>query len=300
MRILITGAAGKVGSAVATHFQESGHDVVATDAIYRPGLEFKLHLIDLLDQHAIYPLVEGCDAVIQLGNHPNAAAVRPPQKLLKENVAMNTNVFYAAIDLGVRRIVGVSTVQTTTGRHGSKQWVPEYPPCSWPYLPGDAQLPRNPGNNAYALSKIFAEQTLEALTREHADLAAASVRLPAVLREKPHPRWHRDYPLRVGDRRLMEGLSYLSLSDTLTAMAAITEGIKPGYRPYFVAQSLKVNGMSDAEVADRFFPESEVRGDFDPAGGLIDLSAMRNDFGWSPAKPRMEVDLADYANPGPA
>ena len=268
MRILITGAAGQVGSAVAAHLHEQGHEVVATDVDYRQGLPCRLHLVDLCDTFSVYPLVEGCDAVIQAGNHPNARTARPAQKLLVENVAMNSHVFYAAVDVGVRRIIGISSVQATTGMHGSKAWSPNGRECTWPYLPADGELPRNPGNNTYALSKIFAERTLEALTEEYADLAAVAVRFPYVMPEKPSKRWAYNYTIKTGDRRIAEGLSYLSITDVCTSLQAIIDGMTPGYRQLFIAQSLKVRGMSYADMATRLYPGLEVTGPLDTPGGL--------------------------------
>ena len=42
-------------------------------------------------------------------------------------------------------------------------------------------MPRNPGNNEYALSKVFAEQTLEAMTDEYDALAAVALGVPVLL-----------------------------------------------------------------------------------------------------------------------
>lgn len=298
MRILITGAAGRVGSAVATHLHESQHDVVATDTMYRAELPIKLHLVDLCDYRSIYPLVEGCDAVIHLGNHPHARATRPAQRLLAENVAMNANVFYAAFEVGVRRIVGISSVQATTGRHASTMYSGPHQPCHWPYLPADGQLPRQPGNNEYALSKIFAEQTLEAMAQQHEDLAAVAVRFPWVQAEVHRPEWKFDRPLKADDGRMSEGLSYVNMQDACTSLRAIVERAQPGYRQYFVAQSLMVRGMTPEQMAERFFPTQQVVGGFDERGGLVDLSALKNDCGWQPAAPPLQVDMAEEPKKG--
>jgi len=296
MRVFITGAVGRVGSAVATHLQTVGHDIVATDAVYRRELPFKLHLADLCDHRAVYPLVDGCDAVIQLGNHPNMRATRPPQKLLAENVAMNTNVFTAAYDVGVRRIIGISSVQATAGVHGSKLWQPDPQPCRWPHFPVDGHLPRNPGNNAYALSKVFAEQTLEAMAEEYDDLAAAMVRLPFVLHAHK-PKWQKhDRPLKIGDHRLIEGTCYVTTEDTCTALQAMVEQLQPGYRQYFVGQSLVVAGMTLQDMVARYFPQQRVVGPLGGDGGLVDLSRLKTDFGWSPARPPIEVEPAAPAD----
>lgn len=292
MRIFITGAGGRIGSVVATHLQESGHEVVATDVAYRPELPFRLHLADLCDNHAVYPLIEGCEAVIHLGNHAHAHAVRPEQKVLAENMAMNANVYYAALDVGVRNIVGISSVQATLGHHSSQQRRRQPQTCQHPYLPFDGYLPRNTGNNSYAMSKSFGEQMLEAMTTEYANLAAISVRLPWVEFVKRRHNWHYFKPLEPTDRRLAEGMTYINSDDVATALRAMVEQPAAGYRQYFIAQSLVVKGMSNAEVAAKYLPDLEVRGRLDGGHGLVDLSAMQRDFNWQPEHPPIEIEVA--------
>ncbi len=298
MRILITGAGGRIGSAAATLLHESGHDVVATDTVYRAQLPFKLHLADLCDTHAVYPLIEGCDAVIHLGNHPHPWSIRPPQTLLAQNVAMNTNVFVAALDVGVRRIVAISSIQATLGMDASKMHRGELPPCAWPYLPADGQLPRNPGNNLYALSKVFAEQTLEAMAGEHHDLSAVAVRFPWVRKSIDDPRVQSQRPLRVDDRRLNDGMCSISEADASSSLRAIVEQASPGYRQYFVAQSLAIKGMTHEQVAAKFYPQQRITGPFTAEGGLVDLSALKDECGWSPAEPLIELELDPDDFPG--
>ena len=91
MKVLVTGAAGKLGSAVCASLLEHGHEVTATDHKHRDGLKSKLVLADLRDDIAVYALLEGCDAVAHLGNHANLMAGPSPQRLIAENTAMNAN-----------------------------------------------------------------------------------------------------------------------------------------------------------------------------------------------------------------
>ena len=100
MRTLVTGAAGKLGSQVVAALVRAGHEVRATDSRFRADLSVPLRPANLLDEHALYPLLEGCDALVHLGNHPNHFAGPSPQRLLAENTSMNANAFFAAIDSG--------------------------------------------------------------------------------------------------------------------------------------------------------------------------------------------------------
>jgi len=110
MRVLVTGAAGKLGSQTVAALARAGHEVRATDMRFRSDLAVPLWPANLLDEHALYPLLEGCEALVHLGNHPNRFAGPSPQRLLAENAAMNANAVYAALDRGVRQIVLASSI----------------------------------------------------------------------------------------------------------------------------------------------------------------------------------------------
>src|SRR3970040_650452 len=98
MKILVTGAAGRLGSVVTKSLLEGGHDVRATDHRHRRDFPVRLELANLRDELRAYALVEGCDVVVHLGNHPNLFSGPSPQRLFSDNVTMNANVFRAAVD----------------------------------------------------------------------------------------------------------------------------------------------------------------------------------------------------------
>lgn len=80
MRVLLTGAAGCLGAETCHRLSAAGHDVVAADHVFRGDLPVKLRVADLLDRHAVYPLLEGCEAVVHLANHADPSRVSPPQQ----------------------------------------------------------------------------------------------------------------------------------------------------------------------------------------------------------------------------
>ena len=121
--ILVTGAAGFLGSAVCQTFLHAGFPVVGVDnfdAFYNPGIKraraarlaalgpFRLHDVDVRDEHAILQLLQnaGINAVVHLAA---LAGVRPslerPQDYMAVNVQGTANVLDAAIQTGVERVV---------------------------------------------------------------------------------------------------------------------------------------------------------------------------------------------------
>ncbi|MEO1236379.1 MAG: NAD(P)-dependent oxidoreductase [Planctomycetota bacterium] len=293
MRICVTGAGGKLGSTLVPHLVDHGHEVVATDAVYRSGLPCRLHLQDLLDFRGVYPLLEGCDAVVHAGNHPHAHAARPYQRLLAENVAMNANVFRAAAELGVPRVVFVSSIQVTTGVPADKYWTGETPACRLPYLPWDGGLPHRPGDNPYALSKCAGEDMLQAMCDARPEWSAAAVRFPYLLSDNDveRPRGHYvRHPLTENDRRLIDGLCYLFHHDACSFLRRCVEHRAPGYRAWLTAQTLGVAGMTPSRVAEAYFGWLPVRRPLDELGGLIDLAAARETLGWRPESASLTLE----------
>lgn len=91
MRVLVTGAAGRIGSATCERLAREGFDVLGADLAFRKDGPVRTHVANLLDREACYRLLEDAEAVIHLANHPDMHG-RDSQKILNENVAVNMNV----------------------------------------------------------------------------------------------------------------------------------------------------------------------------------------------------------------
>jgi nucleoside-diphosphate-sugar epimerase len=99
-KVLVTGASGKIGSAVVRALHAEGFEVRATDRHRFRDLPVRIEVADLRDPIACYELADGMEAVVHLGNHPNLFAA-DPQTVYAENLRMNVNVFQAAGESGV-------------------------------------------------------------------------------------------------------------------------------------------------------------------------------------------------------
>ncbi len=132
MKVLVTGASGRLGTLVCRELFQRRHDVLGTDQRAAAELAVPLQLADLRQAQAIYPLLEGREALVHLGNIPSLGAGLSPQVVLSDNVAMNANVFRAAVDLGVRRIVFASSLQAMIRLEEGR--APDAPPAV-PYFP---------------------------------------------------------------------------------------------------------------------------------------------------------------------
>ena len=107
-RVLVTGAAGNIGSAVmrelAGQFHLTGLDVVEASSIAQ---------VDIADFDSLLPHGAGIDTIVHLGADPNPAASW--DSVLRNNLIGTHNVYEAARVQGVRRVVFASSHQSTLG-----------------------------------------------------------------------------------------------------------------------------------------------------------------------------------------
>jgi nucleoside-diphosphate-sugar epimerase len=288
MKVLVTGAAGKLGSLAVAALCRHGHDVRATDARYRADLAVPLEPRNLLDEHALYPLLEGRDALVHLANHPNRFAGPSPQRLLSENTSMNANAFGVALELGVKHIVFSSSIQVMVTSDGTGAT-----PEGIPYLPLDSEAPPAPGLNPYALSKHLAEELLRVAARTLPELCATSLRYPMLVSD-----WFTRRLLADGGRarrdllHLGEATAHLAFEDAAELIAAVLARPAPGYRQYFPAQTIDVTNLSIPQLVERFYPDIRRKLPLASMAALVDIGRLERELGWRPSE-RVRVELIE-------
>src|SRR5580692_3391614 len=145
-RICVTGASGQAGRAVVRDLLEHGYDVAPTDiAATRTDMENGMVRADLTDYGQAVEALTGADAVVHMANIP-APGLYTPAVTFTENITMNFNVFQAAANLGLSRVVWASS-ETTLGLPFDVP--PRYAPVDEDHYP----VP----TSTYALSKVASE-----------------------------------------------------------------------------------------------------------------------------------------------
>jgi nucleoside-diphosphate-sugar epimerase len=148
-RILVTGSAGEIGSALLPQLAKR-YDVTGFD-LRPPVGPLKALQGDLTDYAAVAAAAEGMDAIV----HMAALLCRPEaDRSIDLNVKATANVLQAAVDKGVRRVVYCSTVWASG--HGFTE----------PYLPIDEAVPCQPVC-MYGQTKWMGELMVDWYARMH-------------------------------------------------------------------------------------------------------------------------------------
>jgi nucleoside-diphosphate-sugar epimerase len=280
MRVVVTGGAGHLGSAVCEVLAEAGLDVLSVDRVYERDLPVRQEVANLLDGPGVYRLLRDREAVVHLANIPNPFGPTPPQQLYSDNVTMDMNVFQAAVELGARKLIFSSSVQAFSGSRSMDE--PEVPSCL-PYLPVDGDVPTRPGN-AYALSKAAGEQQLRYFAALDPGLACAALRFPVLLSE-----WNMRWLRRAGRQRWHryggnpdEGFSYLTVKDAGRLVLAILGKLPAGYHQFFPATTDSHAEMSVPELIEKYYRGVPLRVPVEKMTSLIDISAVTQQLGWVP------------------
>lgn len=290
MNVLVTGAAGQLGSHTCQALRAAGIEFRATDVRANRSLPYRVVVANLLHRESCYSLVEGCDAVVQLGNHPNEHCA-DPQHIFSENCAMNVNIFQAAIELGVQKIVFASSIQAMVGWRRPAD--AETPSSRLGYLPADGDMPGSPGNH-YAVSKVAAEQFLKSLVDYQRLGSAVAIRFPGMMRADwyAHARQHTD-PNQIGRHiNVDEGFAWLSFVDAGALVAAVLKADLPGYRCYLPAHPTARIDITPQAMIERFFKGVPLKKPIDQITSMVDISRITADTGWVP-----QVDFRTAAAP---
>ena len=276
MKVLITGAAGLLGSVACRVLHEAGLELIATDRVAKEGSPVPIHVADLCDASAVKALVAGgVDAVVHLATLGDQQKI-DPYVLVQKNVAMTMNVFQAGVEAGAKKVLFASSIQVIAT---AVQWPQRDPDERPPYLPMDAEMPEIP-QNPYAMSKEAGEVITRYFARVYG-VQAITVRWPwmfpmETMRDRTDA-WEKTNPF-----ILQLGFSYLSLEDASRLILAILRTDLPGYRVYMPASKKNMLGRPVGELIREYYPNVPLRRPIEKIDCLVDISRIERETGWSP------------------
>jgi nucleoside-diphosphate-sugar epimerase len=245
VKILVTGAAGMLGRAVAAGLRADGHAVRAHDRTPPPaGIADEAVTGDLRDPDGLDALVAGIDAVV------HAAAIPAPVEpdVFANNVGSAYHLLEAAAATGVRRIVYVSSLSAVglawSGRGASPVRLPLAE--DHPYV----------GDDPYGLSKRVGE-LVTATVSNRAGIPAVSLRLPFI-GTGDRLRHHLDHVAADLGGHRGDLWSWLDTRDAVAVVAAALTRPLTGHAVVNVAAPDTTAAVPTARLLAEYHPGSEV------------------------------------------
>jgi nucleoside-diphosphate-sugar epimerase len=257
MKVLVTGASGRVGAATVREFLEHGYDVRALDkmalpAELRPGKikeewrdRLEMVYADLTDRLTLLKAAEGCDSIAHLAAVPNPS--RSEERLTEINVLGTQHILAAAEANGIQK-VALASSNCVFG------FVFALHPIQPEYLPIDDNHPCKP-QDLYGLSKVLNEETAAAYTRR-CGMTTVCLRLTTVMGfEDGHNHWKRRQLERGGDHASREFWTYVDVRDSARAFRLSVEQAKPGHHRLLIAARDSFAAHDIRELVRRHYPE---------------------------------------------
>ncbi|MEV7418646.1 UDP-glucose 4-epimerase GalE [Streptomyces sp. NPDC089919] len=307
-KYLVTGGAGYVGSVVAAHLLEAGHEVVVLDNLstgFREGVPAGASFVEADIREAAEHLDASFDAVLHFAAFSQVGeSVVNPAKYWENNVGGTMALLAAMRGAGVAKLVFSSTAAT----YGE--------PASTPITESMPTAPTNP----YGASKLAVDHMISGECAAHG-LAAVSLRyfnvagaygecgerhdpeshlIPLVLQVAQGRReaisvFGDDYP--TPDGTCVR--DYIHVADLAEAHLAALESAGPG--EHLICNLGNGNGFSVREVVEAVrkvtgHPVPEVvapRRAGDPAVLVASAAAAHDRLGWQPRRPDLAGIIAD-------
>jgi nucleoside-diphosphate-sugar epimerase len=249
-KICVTGAGGMTGVVTVMHLLSHGHDVVGADVVPLPSTlparwsrrDFSYVNCDLTDYGDTVATLAGVDAVVHLANVP-APGIAPAPRTLHVNNAMNANVFLAAAQLGIGRVVWASS-ETTLGLDFDRDRRPAYVPLD------ESHYPRP--TTTYSLSKVLAEVMAEQIA-SWSPVTFVALRLSNIIR----PEVYASFPdaWRTPELRQFNLWSYIDVRDVAEACRLALTADVPKCSNYIIAAQDSVMPVASSDLMKRFYPD---------------------------------------------
>jgi nucleoside-diphosphate-sugar epimerase len=169
MKIVVTGARGRLGKAVTQHLAAHGHSLLGIDRVSDPSMQ-PSWVGDLCQTGDLFEACAGAEAIVHLAaiQAPNLA---PDSVTFSNNTGATYNVFKVAADLRIRTVV----IASSTAAYG---FLYARTPAKPDYLPLNEEHPCRP-TDPYGLSKLVGE-TIATSFALQTGASAVSLRLPGI------------------------------------------------------------------------------------------------------------------------
>jgi nucleoside-diphosphate-sugar epimerase len=276
MKILVTGAAGRIGREITKGLIANNYEVLAIDrAMDKLSLAQKFVVGDLVSVDFISRLDFHCDAIVHLASTP-APNITTDEVLFHNNVIGTYNVFAAAAKNKVPLVIYASSLAIYGSAFSSSGTSPKY-------FPIDESYPLT-YFESYALSKEVNELSAH-MWANRSECAFVGFRFPftdtnLVISEMAiNMRRGNKASLEVGARIFW---AYLDLRDAVQGILTVIEQGAKGSKTYNFAAPDTMAPRPTIEMLAEYHPTSQLISPPSGYDSIIDCSAWRLDFGYEP------------------
>jgi nucleoside-diphosphate-sugar epimerase len=267
MRIVVTGGSGKGGSVVVRDLRDHGHDVLNVDVRPAGDPTGKTLVTDLTDLGQTQDALAGADAVVHFAAIP-APGLRPEGETFRINAVSTYNVFQAAVDHGVRRVVWASS-ETVLG-------LPfDTPPA---FAPIDETIDPRP-ESSYALSKLVGE-TMATQFARRSGIGFLGLRISNIMA----PEDYAAFPSYWDDAQIRKWnlWGYVDARDVAAAVRLGLEAPIEGAEIAIIAAADTVMTRPSADLMAEVFPDVPLRRQVQGRDTLLSIDTARRLLGYEP------------------
>jgi len=222
---------------------------------------------DLTDFGQAVEVLQGAEAVVHMANIP-APGLRTPAVTFNENMTMNFNVFTAAAQAGMSRVVWASS-ETTLGLPFDVP--PKYAPVDEDHYPFPT--------STYALSKV-ASETVATHVAQWSGIPFVALRFSNIL----GPADYQNFPTYWADPSLRKWnlWGYIDERDAAAACRLALTAEVSGSESFIIAAADTVMTRPSAELMGEVFPTVPLR-PVDGTGTLLSIAKAAALLGFKPA-----------------
>ncbi|PLT35811.1 NAD(P)-dependent oxidoreductase [Bacillus sp. V5-8f] len=273
MKVVVTGAAGKIGRWTVRTIMEAGHQVIASDRKLREESASKKFIqAELRDYGQVCQLFAGCDAVVHLGNIPTDVR-NTSQAIFENNMLVNFNVLEACKDLKIPKLVWASS-ETVLG----------YPfdPAQLSYLPVDEEHPTIV-KSSYAMAKrlteILSQMFNQLANTQVVALRFANIYEPDEYEKIPIMHWSEE-----GQREIQKknAWAYCDVRDAARACLLAIEKNNLGFEIFHITAPDTIFPEPSKDLVDRFFPKVTLKKNIEGHETLMAIDKAKKILGYEP------------------
>ncbi len=275
--ILVTGAAGRLGKRVVRQLLDAGREVRATDRVPFDESPVPVVQADLCDWEQAAALVDGVEAIIHMGAIPGPLRAEP-RVIFENNMVSTFNLFMAAAERGIRRVVFSSSAFAMGWAHDPDAFVPEY-------LPLDEEHPMTPFE-PYGLSKQLGEYVARMFTRT-SDMSVVSIRFTNMVppEEQTFP-WPAPTP---ENPTTLVMWAYADPRDVADAHVLSLDAPIEGHEAFLIAQPVTRFSEPTVDLIRRNLGSGvEIRRELRDNASVISTEKARRVLGWAPERSWMK------------